>query len=190
METKKKPPSWGSVVGVLGICFGVLGLLGGTYELLMPAMFDMQKDMMASMREAMKEAEAKKAEEPPCPQDKSTNRQNIDPDKMFESMEKMWNFPSWYKTWAITNGTLQMLLAAAYVLAAIFLLIVKRGAPTLFMGVAGASMLRNIASLSVGLLSGSMLAFWAISSAAFGFLIDMVLIIVVAVSDRSVYFEK
>ena len=189
MEPRKKPPTWGSVVGVLGICFGALGLLGGTYKLIMPAMFDMQNQMMESMKEAAKEAEKKKAEQSPWPGDKTRHGQNPPPDKVFESMENFWKFPPWYKTWSIANGVLQMILAAIYILACIFLLTVRRGAPTIFIGVAGASMIRNIASFGVGLASGSMLVFWSATSAVSGFLVDLVLVIVVAVSDRSAYFK-
>jgi len=67
------------------------------------------------------------------------------------------------------------------------LLVVRRGAATLFLWVAAASALRNLAAVGFAISAASFFAFWTVGSGAGGFLIDLVLVIVVAVSDRSAY---
>ena len=190
MENKKKPPAWANVIGILGIIFGALGLLGATYELLMPMMFEMQEQMMTSMQEAAEKVEAERDKEAPCPGDQEQREQRASRAEhmaAMESMREIWERPPWHKTWSLINGSLAGLLGAGYLLASIFLLIMRPSAPTFFLAVAGASMLRNAVSFGVGIYAGSFLMFWSISSAATGFLIDLVLVIVVLVSDKSDY---
>ena len=52
MDSKKRPPAWGSAVGILGIIFGAMGLGGGTYELMMPALIDSQDEILGVDDEA------------------------------------------------------------------------------------------------------------------------------------------
>ncbi|MEX2525969.1 MAG: hypothetical protein WD750_13495 [Gammaproteobacteria bacterium] len=49
------------------------------------------------------------------------------------------------------------------------------------------SMLRNVVSFSVGITAGSFAMFWSITSAVMGFMVDLVLVIVVLVSNKSDY---
>ncbi len=99
-----------------------------------------------------------------------------------------WTFrPPWHRTWSLINGGLAGLLGAAYMLASIFLILVRSFAPAMFIAIAGASMLRNVVAFSVGISSGSFFMFWSVSSAVMGFLVDLVLVIVVFVSDKSDY---
>lgn len=111
----------------------------------------------------------------------------VDPEAVFEAMDEFMTYPPWYKRFAFINGGLQLLLGALYILASIFLLLVKGGAATFFMTVAGISAVRNLVAIGIGLSAGSFFAFWTVTSGAVGFLIDLVLIIVVMVSDRSIY---
>ena len=189
MENKKTPPRWGSVVGILGIIFGALGLMGGTYELMMPAMFEMQEKMMDSMKNIEKSEKKQRAEKPPCPDDYNFST-NSDMSSPFDIMKEMWKVPPWYMKWAYVNGSLALILGAAYILASIFLLIVRVGAPIMFISVAALSMLRNAMAIGIGLSAGSFMAYWSVSSAVAGLLIDLVLIIIVMVSDKSAYAKN
>jgi len=203
MTTDKKPPAWGMVVGILGICFGALGLMGGGYELMMPMMMSMQKKMMEGMRESIKEkppaAAEKETEKPRTAKRKQRAADSgetrppvpkVDPDAMFKTMEGLMSGPPWYERFAYINGGLQLLLSAVYILASAFLLLARRGAATLFLCVAGISALRNLTAVIVGLSAGSFFAFWSVTSGAGGLAIDLVLIIIVALSDRSAYRDR
>ena len=182
MSAENKPPTWATVVGILGICFGALGLMGGAYELMMPMMLSMQKKMMAGMKESIKEKP-----QASDPREAKPSVPKADPAAAFKFFDEFMSAPHWYPRFAYVNGGLQLLFSALYILAAVFLLLVKRGAATFFMWVAALSAIRNLAAVGIGLAAGSFFAFWSVGSGAAGFLIDLVLIIVVAVSDRSPY---
>jgi hypothetical protein len=146
-------------------------------------MFSMQSKMMQGMKESLKakpEApQSREADKPAAP--------TIHAEAAFKTMEEFMSMPPWYERFAYINGGLQLLLSALYILACVFLLLVRRGAATFFLSVAAISAVRNVAAVAVGISAGSFFAFWSVASGASGFLIDLVLIIVVAVSDRSPY---
>jgi hypothetical protein len=156
--------------------------MGGAYELMMPMMLSMQKKMMEGMKESIKErpqASDSREAKPSVPK--------VDPEAAFKVFEEFMSAPSWYALFAYINGGLQLFFSALYILASVFLLLVKRGAATFFLWVAAISAIRNLVAAGIGLSAGSFFAFWSVASGAGGFLIDLVLIIVVAVSDRSTY---
>jgi hypothetical protein len=182
MSAKKKPPTWANVIGILGICFGALGMIGGGYEIMMPLMIDIQGKMIESMKESTKSVPERSN------YDKGETAQlEPDPEAMLQTMQDLMATPPWYSTFAFTNGGLQLLFGALLILSSIFLLVIKQGATTFFLTVAVLSAIRNITALSVGISMSSLMAFWSIVSGAGGFLIDLILIIVVMVSDRSIY---
>jgi hypothetical protein len=185
VKTEKKTPTWVTVVGILGICFGALGLMGGSYEMAMPTMISMQKKMIESMKESAKEAREKS----PYPDKPNQTQTQIDPTSMFETMEDFMSVPPWYSKYTYTNGSLQLTLGALYILASIFLLLGKRGAIPFFLSIAAVSAVRNIVALAAGICMTSFIAFWSMATGAWGFLIDLVLIIVVASSRGSVRRE-
>jgi hypothetical protein len=182
MSVEKKPPTWATVVGILGVTFGAFGLMGGGYELMMPMMMSLQKRMMQGMKETIKEQ--------PQAQDSregKTAAPQVNPDALFKVMEDFMSGPPWYERFSYINGALQLVLSALYILASVFLLLLRRGAATFFVSVAAISALRNLVAIGAGISAGSFFAFWTVTSGSAGFLIDLVLIIVVAVSDRSMY---
>ena len=186
MDSKKKPPAWGSAVGILGIIFGALGLVGGAHELMMPAMLDALK-----VTKSMKPAVARKLPktENSCPEADGKSCEKGNPTVRFEPRKGQLARPDWAKSWFLVNGSLGLLLGGAYILASVFLLRVKRGAPTIFLGVLVACMLRNIISGGVVLSAGWVGAIWNFFTALSGFVIDLALLIVIVVSDKSPYSE-
>jgi hypothetical protein len=183
MTAERKAPTWGMVVGILGICFGALGLMGGGYELMMPMMMSMQKKMMEGMRQSVKERPQASAEEGK----QKAEAPKVDPEAVFKTMEDFMSGPPWYEKFSYINGGMQLLLSALYILASAFLLLARRGAATFFIWVAAISALRSLTAVVVGLSAGSFLAFWSVASGTAGLAIDLVLIAIVAVSDRSPY---
>lgn len=200
MSEKKKPPAWGTIVGILGIVFGLSGMLSSAYEIALPYMLAMQQQMMESMRDTIDDTGSiNPAEE--C--EATANDQNeaelecfdtgeiaetqAEVDEVFDTMVDMMAVPAWYKDWALINGGLGLILGAGYLLASIFLLLLRPGAPTLFMVIAGLSICRGGLAVAIVASAFSLMLFWSGVMAVVGLLIDVVLIIVVAVSDRSAY---
>ena len=186
MDSKKKPPAWGSAVGILGVIFGIMGLVGGAHELMMPALLD-----ALEVTKSMKPAIARKLPKTEnfCPQAGGKSCNNVAPTLRFEHRKGQLARPDWAKSWFLVNGSLGLLLGGAYILASVFLLLVKRGAPTIFLGVLVAGMLRNIVSGGVAISGGWVGGIWNIGAALSGFVIDLALLIVIVVSDKSPYSE-
>ncbi len=160
-------PSWVTVVGILGIIFGFLGLFAGVYTAMVPKMLSTQQEMIKNM---------------------PTQTQNGMTPEMQASFEKMFKVDDSFRTWSVVFGLFGMLLNAAYAVAFILFITLKPYALRLVYMALGASItltiLRMIVLMSA---SSSMIAWMTGWYAIFGFLADVVLLIVVLVSDKSVF---
>jgi hypothetical protein len=176
-------------VGVLGILFGCLGILGGGQDLLMPKMVKMQKEMMEGFAKAPPQANQNQAPGSTStnPQDNKATARNAPDPAVFKTMEKMWDFPEWFGTWSIIVGSSKALISAFYLFAAICLLQVKPFAIRLFYWAAGASIALSTLKFAVAISAFSFMGMAMMAGGIFGALIDVVLIIVVATSDKSAF---
>lgn len=95
----KKRPTWATIVGVLGIIFACFGILGAGYDIIMPKMMDIQKEIFSHMEEIQKKAAEKEGSE---------NVPDEEFFKIFKSMEKMWETPEWFGIWSITTGIIKL----------------------------------------------------------------------------------
>lgn len=174
MATSAKLPTWAVIVGVLGICFGALGTLSGAYGVLMPKMLSLQQEVVVSMRQSM----------PAAGQAAPGGTLSTDP---MGVLERLLSMPHWYVHWALANSLAEMLIGLAYLLSALLLLMLRRGAPTAFMVAAGASLLRNTVSAGLALGTASLFAYWTLGSAVCGAIVDLALLATVALADKSAY---
>lgn len=174
MATSGKLPSWAVIVGVLGICFGALGTLSGAYGVLTPKMLSLQRELVVTMRQSM----------PAARQPAPGSTQPADP---MDELDRLLSVPHWYARWALANSLAEMLIGTAYLLSALMLLMLRRGAPTAFMLAAGASLLRNVLSAGLALGAASLIAYWTLGSAVCGAVVDLALLATVALADKSVY---
>ena len=190
MAEKIEIPGWAKFVGIFGIILGLCGMFGGAYDLMMPSMLATQSQMMESMKEAVKNAEKSHQTQAQCSGDENTRRNQVAVDSaaVFQSMNSFMEVPTWFKEWSISKGIARLLISAGLVLSSVFLLIGKRGAPTIFFAVSILDFLRGIITMIVGGMSGSIILWWSVGTTAVGFFLLLILVIVVVVSDRSVYF--
>lgn len=173
----KNKPTWISVVGVLGIIFSCFGILGAAYDLVTPAMMEMQKEMFAQIESLQPQAMQNQGAEAP-------------PEafyEMFKSMEKMWETPEWFKTWSISIGLVKLVLCGFSLLACIFLLQIKPVAVKLFYCSAGLNIGLALVKIAVMLASMSFMAMTMMIGGFFGLVVNIVLIIVVATNDKSAF---
>ena len=189
MSKKKKPPAWGTIVGILGIVFGLSGMLSSACEIALPYMLAMQQQMMESMRENIDDTDsaidpAEECETTESNQDEAElecldteeiAETQVEVDEVFDTMIDMMKVPAWYKDWALINGGLGLILGAGYLLASIFLLLLRPGAPTLFMVIAGLSICRGGLAVAIVASAFSLMLFWSGVMAVVGLLIDVVL---------------
>jgi hypothetical protein len=166
-----KRPTWATVVGVLGIIFGCLGIIGAGQEIFMPKIMQAQKEMFSKIEETV-------AKQQP-------NKQSVE---IFKTMEKMWEVPTWFGQWSMFTGIAKALISAMYLLASIWLLMIKSVSIRLFYLAAGLSCVLGIIKCVVAF--SALSSFIGIAMAAgstFGSLIDIVLIIAVATGDKSAF---
>ena len=183
-----KKPTWVTVVGVLGIIFSCLGILGAGQEMMMPRMVKMQMEMFSDF-EKMIEAEMER-EMTDQPYSDGDFRGNAEfPTGMFKSFMKMMDYPDWFGTWSIISGILKLMVAAFFLLASIRLLQLKPSSINLFYWAAGASISLGVIKGGVAISAGSFLAMTMVIGGVFGILIDIVLIIVVATGNKAVFYR-
>jgi hypothetical protein len=184
-----KRPTWVTVVGVLGIIFSCLGILGAGQEMIMPKILKMQKEMFTDFEEMIEaEMERKRA--------KQSNRQGGHrgsaefPVSMFKSFAKMFDFPEWYGTWSIIAGILKLLVCAFFLLASIRLLQLKPSSIRLFYWVAGSSIALGVIKGAVALLAVSFIGIGMMLGGILGIIIDIILIIVVATGNKEAFYRQ
>ena len=184
-----KRPTWVTVVGVLGIIFACLGILGAGQEMIMPKMMKMQKEMFTDFGE-MIEAEMEK---------ESANQSNTEgqppsgaefPTGVFDTFINIFDFPEWYATWSIISGILKLLVCAFFLLASIQLLQLKPSSIHLFYGAAGASIALGVFKGAIALSAGSFIAISMMVVGIFGIIIDIILIIVVVTGDKEAFYRQ
>ncbi len=182
-----KRPTWVTVVGVLGIIFSCLGILGAGQEMIMPKMLEMQKEMLSDF-EKMIEAEMEKE------RDKQSNNQGGRrsgaefPMGMFKSVTKMFDFPEWYGTWSIISGIIKLAISALFLLASICLLQLKPSSIRFFYWVAGSSIALGVIKGAVAVLAVSFIGIAMMFGGIFGIIIDIILIIVVATGNKAAFY--
>ena len=113
-----KKPTWVTVVGVLGIIFSCLGILGAGQEMMMPRMVKMQMEMFSDFEKMIEaEMERERADHPYSEGDYQGNAEF--PMGMFNSFMKMMDYPNWFGTWSIIAGILKLMVCAFFLLASI-----------------------------------------------------------------------
>ena len=184
-----KRPTWATIVGVLGIIFSCLGILGAGQEIMMPKIFKFQKEMFSNFEEIIQE-EIEKERTNHLDQEGENQSSAEIPLGIFKSFSKMLDFPDWYGTWSIISGILKLLVCAFFLLASIRLLQMKTASIRLFYRAAGSSIALGVLKGIVALSAVSFMAIAMMFGGVFGIIIDIVLIIVVATGNKEAFFSQ
>ena len=184
-----KRPTWATAVGVLGIIFSCLGILGAGQEIMMPKIFKLQKEMFSDFEEII-EGEIEKERINQLDQE-GENRSSAEiPLGIFKSFIKWFDFPDWFGTWSIISGILKLLVSALFLFASIRLLQMKTSSIKLFYWAAGSSIALGVLKGIVALSAVSFMAIVMMFGGVFGIIIDIVLIIVVATGNKEAFFSQ
>ena len=184
-----KRPTWATVVGVLGIIFSCLGILGAGQEIIMPKVFKFQKEMLSDFEEIIEE-EIEKERINQLDQEGGNKSGAEIPLGMFKSFTKMFDFPDWFGTWSIISGILKLLVSAFFLLASIRLLQMKKSSINLFYWAAGSSIALGVLKGIVAVSAVSFMAIAMMFGGVFGIIIDIVLIIVVVTGDKEAFYRQ
>ena len=184
-----KRPTWATVVGVLGIIFSCLGILGAGQEIIMPKIFKFQKEMFSDFEKIIQE-ETEKERTNQTDQEGENKSSSEIPMGIFKSFSKMMDFPDWFGTWSIISGILKLLVSAFFLLASIHLLQMKTSSIKLFYWAAGSSIALGVLKGIVALSAVSFMAIAMMFGGVFGIVIDIVLIIIVATGNKEAFFGQ
>ena len=159
-------PKWVTVVGILGIVFGLAGLIGAAQVMSMPKIIEMQKAMFKAI-----------------PGDADGNPP---PKEMQEFFESFWGTPpAWFPSAAIVLGIVGLVVNGLYVFAAIALLQLKPYSVKLLGGVLITSMILALVRSTVPAISFSMIGMTFAAGGLIGLVMDGVLLAVLVTSDKS-----
>jgi hypothetical protein len=154
-----KRPGWATVVGVIGIIWGCLGLLGAALTMLMPIL------MPKILIEAQKLVTAGQG-----PQQAG---------EFFKMMPRIWDMP-YLRNSCIIIGLVGVFVSGFFVLASIRLLQTRRSAIKLIYAALCIEIIVNILLLPNGV-------FFRTISILFGVVIYVVLLLVVAAGDKQAF---
>lgn len=167
--TTNKRPTWVTIIAILCILFGCYGIIAGAQETVLPKMLDMQKEAMSSLF----------SEGGNLPEQQK---------KILNQLTEMWNYPDWFPAWSVVSGVLKILVSIAYLIAGILLLQLKHYAVRVFYWAAGCSI--AVALFKAIIYVAAMSFAGIIMAGIFGWIIDIVLIVIVATSNKSAFYSE
>jgi hypothetical protein len=167
-----KRPTWATVVGVLGIIFGLGGLFNSVQTATMSKIIESQHEMLVSMEKSGK-----------------TDPKDVAGFEKFKNMvETFWGKqPAWFNVVTATVGLIGIIINGFYIFAAIAMLLVKKYALKLFYTAIALSIF--LAVIRAGIMAA---AFSAMStsmflSGLFGVVLDVILLIIVLTGDKAAF---
>ncbi len=206
-----KRPSWATAIGIIGILFGALGIIGGIQEMMMPKMLQMQKEMFKTFANAphtrhehpapieaprgLADMDPKNSTDnaptPPAAENPNKPDNQSLPNPAFpQQIEKMFDVPDWFGSWSVAIGIAKMIVSGFYLFASIWLLMLKPTSIKLFYWAVGASILLGVVKAIVGISALSFMVMAMMMGGLFGVVIDVVMIVVVALSDKTAYLPN
>lgn len=191
-----KRPGWVTVVGVLGIIMGCLGLLGAGQTIMMPRIMEFQRQMFSGMERAIENEQSQRELKGAPPKQggrprawSETAPADWPPKEFFGLFNKMLAVPDWFNTWLVVSGVLGLLVSGFYLYAAIVLFQLKRRAVTFFYFAAGISIGFSAVKAAVALSAASFMGLSLVAGGTFGFVVNGVLLIVTATADKRAFTE-
>jgi hypothetical protein len=165
-----KRPKWVTVIGVLGIILGVLGLFNAAQTVTLPSQIEMQKQLLESMTTAARGERGQQA---------ATDQFKTIADRFIGTP------PAWLGSACVALGIAGALVNLAYAFAGISLLRMKRFAIKLLYATLVASIVFSIVRGATYATALSMMGMSMLFSNLLGAAIDVVLIVVVATADKA-----
>lgn len=173
-------PTWATVIGILLIIFGIFGIMSGAQKIAMPAMLEMQAEFAKAFEET---TGPKITIEGESEGESST----IDMGGMFKALGEQFKMPDWFKAWSPVIGSISIFIAALFLLAGIFLLMLKPFAVKLTYIALGLSIAWALFQIVIFSFTGSIMMMAMSSGAVMSAVIDLVLLIVVLTGSKEAF---
>ena len=193
----------GKILGILGIVFGLCGVLGASTMFLTGIIFETESQYVESWNESLDELDEEDLEPGTYIEEEYVNsftgRTEIRKKKIrnendrkkgkpsLETIKKVLQVSEWYGTWGLINGVLAAFLGGGYILCSIFLLVLKKGTPRLFTLIIVFSIIRNLLSVILGIVASIYWAAFTIAMSLVGLVVDVVFLLFIRNGDKSAY---
>lgn len=169
-----KRPRWATVVGIIGIIIGCMGIVGAGQSIMMPKMLDMQKAFWTEMKTSMAQYDISEPEQMPSPE-------------VMRMMESMWDIPGWFDAFCLFAGLAAPVVCILYIFACIRLLQVSPTAIRLFYTAAGIAIGFSALKILLVMAALSFMGMSMIVGSLLGIVINVILLVVVATKDKTAF---
>ena len=164
-------PTWITIVGVLGIIFGALGMMNAAQTAVTPQMLEWQRRFMHSIVSSM-----------PA-QDKGPKAEDLE--KAFDSF---WGpVPHWFKPWSIAAGLIGLGLSVVYIYGMISLMLMKRWAVRLIYACSAAAIALAVARGVAGALALKLIGLNVMMTSAISLAFHCVLLLVIFANAKETF---
>lgn len=161
-------PGWVTVVGVLMIIFGALGLIGNLQGMFAPKFMDFQQRLI---ERAMEQAE----------------REDPEAADILEGVEEMMETPDWFPTFIAIYGFFGVIIMAVYLFAGINLLQLKPTALKWTYWALGLSLAFAFIQIIIALMFTSLIAIGLMMGGTISIVIGIIILIVILVNNKGNY---
>ena len=198
-----KVPGWAKILGILGVVFGLCGVLAASTTFLTGIIFETESQYVESWNDTVDELDDEDLKPGMYIEEEYVNsftgRTEVRKKKIrtendqkggkhsLETIKKVLQVPEWYGTWGLINGVIAILLGGGYILCSISLLVLKKGTPRLFTLVIVVSIIRNVLSLILGIIASIYWAAFTIAISLVGLVVDVVFLVVIRNSEKRAY---
>ncbi len=181
-----KKPGWVTVVSILGIIMGCLGIFGGIQNASLPKILKVEKqwmpDIMSNNINSRTEGRLAKLDAQMA-RFGVTNTVKM-PEDYTRMMNKILNYPTWYALFCYIAGAMGALIGGFYLFASIILLQRKKIGLNMFYVAASLSMVFVLARSIATTIASPIFGVTMIIGSAFSIIVNVVLLAVALGSDK------
>jgi len=168
-------PLWITIVGIILIVMGCLGLMGAWQTFGMPRIVAQQKQMLPYMQQKM---EQQKDYTPEAKQ------------RMQQMYERMMTTPAWFDNWCLFTAPIALLFSALFIYSGINLLLLRKTAANLIYWVLGADLGFLVIRGLVGLVFLGWIGISMVTMGVLAGIADIILLAVVANGNKQAFENK
>jgi hypothetical protein len=167
-------PGWVIVIGTLGIIISLMGIIGTGKSMIAPRVLEFVQNEILANLEDIYEVEDWEYEELP-------------PEELLEMARKFLALPDWFYKLSVVFGIIGFFIYVYYLFSSVWLILIKKNAVLLFYIAIALSMCLSLSRIIAASFSRSFIGFIFMFGSVIGIAINIILLIVIAVSDKSAF---
>jgi hypothetical protein len=169
-----KRPGWVIVIGIMGIIISLMGIVGTGKSMIAPRVVEFIQNELLPDLEDIYEGKAWEYEELP-------------PEELLEMARKFLTLPDWFYKLSIIFGIIGFFIYVYYLFSSVWFILIKKNSVRLLYIAIALSMFLSLSRIIAASFTRSFIGFIFMSGSVIGIAINIILLIVIAVSDKSVF---